>query len=147
MLKRIITKPHLFFFGLAVSFIVLGIINRDTSFDLNIGDTYFVSTIDFWFYFSAIFFTLIGLNYFSLVWAEKPPKKWLTITHIIFQILSLLFLMTKHHWNWFGSQNQRELDLLNKNSETVFIISIVLFIASIFIHLLNFFVPLFLKKK
>ncbi|AUC84533.1 hypothetical protein CW731_04110 [Polaribacter sp. ALD11] len=146
-MKKIITKPHLFFFGLTLSFIILGFINRNESLDFNIGDTYYIFTVDFWFYISAIFFTLIGFNYFSLIWAEKPPKKWLTILHLSLQMLSLLLLMTKHHWNWVGKQYPKELSLLNDNSEMVIFISFVLFMASILIHLINFFVPLFLKKN
>ncbi|MDX6746176.1 hypothetical protein SHK09_05175 [Polaribacter sp. PL03] len=146
-MTKIIAKPHLFFFGLTLSFIILGIINSTESIDFNIGDSYYVFTINFWFYLSAIYFTLIGFNYFSIIWAEKQPKKWLTIFHILLQLLSLFLLITKHNWNWIGKQYPKELTLINDNSQVIIAISIVLFFLSIFIHLINFFVTLFLKKN
>ena len=90
---------------------------------------------------------MIGFNYFSLDWAGKTPKKALTILHIILQIIALFLLMTKQRWNWLGTQYPAELNLLNDHSETVIYISMMFFMSSIFIHLLNFFVPLFLKKN
>ncbi|TXD45929.1 hypothetical protein [Polaribacter sp. IC073] len=146
-MSKIIAKPHLFFFALALSFVILGFINRELSIDFNIGDVYYDFTVDFWFYISAIYFTLVGFNYLSLIWADKPPKKGLTILHVLLQILALFLLMTKHRWNWLGAQYPAEFNLLNDHSETVIFISIILFISSILIHLLNFFVPLFLKKN
>ncbi|QOD61164.1 hypothetical protein H9I45_01590 [Polaribacter haliotis] len=145
-MKTIIAKPHLFFFGLTMSFFILGFLNREIPFDINIHATYYVSTLNFWFYISAVFFALIGFNYFSLAWAEKPPKKWLTITHISLQILSLLLLLTKENWNWIGKENSQKLSIFSDNDQLIIAISISIFIFSIFIHLINFFTSLFLKK-
>ncbi|QTD37827.1 hypothetical protein JL193_00500 [Polaribacter batillariae] len=146
-MKNIIAKPHLFFFGLTVAFIILGFINRKTTIDINIYATYYVTTIDFWFYLSAIFFALMGLNYFSLFWAEKPPKKSLTIAHISLQIFSLLLLLTKQNWSWIAKkQYPEQLQALYNNSQLIMAISIGIFIFSVFIHLVNFFTNLFLKK-
>ncbi len=145
-MKKIIAKPHLFFFGLCISFTILGIINKGAFLDINIGDTFYVVGLHFWFYISAIFFALIGLNYFSLHWAEKTPNMWLTLSHLLLQSISLLLLLTKHHWNWVGNNYPKELNLVNNNSETVLGIAIILFIISILVHLIIFFTSLFLKK-
>ncbi|QTE23498.1 hypothetical protein [Polaribacter cellanae] len=145
-MKNIIAKPHLFFFGLTISFFILGFLNREITIDINIYATYYVTTIDFWFYISAVFFFLIGFNYFSLAWAEKTPKKWLTITHISLQTISLLLLLTKQNWNWIGKENLQELPIFNNNAQLIIAISISIFIFSVFIHLVNFFTSLFLKK-
>ena len=89
-MKNIITKPHYFFFGLVPLFIFLIFICEDNAIDINIHDTYFVIANYFVCLFSIIFFALIGVNYFYLHWAKKPPKKWLTIIHLILQIISLV---------------------------------------------------------
>lgn len=145
-MKKIIAKPHLFFFGLSISFIILGIIHINENLDINIGDTYYAVGLSFWFSISATFFALLALNYFSLHWAEKTPNKWLTTIHLLLQILSLLLLMTKHRWNWIGNQYPKELNYVNDNSQTVLGFAIILFIISILVHLIIFFTSLFLKK-
>jgi hypothetical protein len=79
-MKKIIAKPHLFFFGLAIVFMLLGIfINPNKVVDINLNALYVVISYTDWCYFSTLFFCLIGLNYFSLYWANRPPKKYLTI--------------------------------------------------------------------
>jgi hypothetical protein len=145
-MKKIIAKPHLFFFGLAIVFMLLGIfINPNKVVDINLNALYVVISYTDWCYFSTLFFCLIGLNYFSLYWANRPPKKYLTIIHISFQILSILFLFTRNHWNWIGKQNTKELSIFNETSSQVLCIAFLIFIASIFIHCINFFTSLFLK--
>ena len=147
MVKKIINKPHLFFFGLIPIYIIVALFSGDKAIDLNIHDTYFVIGMNHWCYFSAVFFGLIGLNYFSLFWAKKPPKKWLTITHLFLQILSLMLFFTIHNWNWIGKQYPAEFNVLNDNSNSVLFISFLVFIFSVFIHLVNFFTSLFLKTE
>ena len=117
MVKRIINKPHLFFFGLIPICIIVAFFSGNKTIDLNIDGTYFVTEIKYWCYFSAVFFGLIGLNYFSLVWTKKPPKKWLTITHLFLQILALVFLVTSNNWNRLFNENNSPLfdDLRNSN--------------------------------
>lgn len=147
MVKKIIAKPQLFFFGLTFAFLILGFINRHEELPINVGDIYYVLSLDIWFYLSAVFYTLIGFNYVILVWSEKQPKKWLSILHMILQIGSLVLLMTKNNWSWLGKQYPIALNILNDNSETVAFIATLLFFTSIFVHLINFFTTLFLKKN
>lgn len=144
-MKKLIDKPHLFFFGLIPVFIIIALFKGNKPIDLNIQNIYFVIEMSHWYYFSAVFFGLIGLNYFSLIWANKPPKKWLTITHLFLQIFSLILFFTIHNWNWIGKQYPSELNILNDNSNTVLFISLLVFILSAFIHLVNFFTSLLLK--
>ena len=142
-MKKFINKPHLFFFGLIPVFIVIALFRGNKTIDL----TYFIIEMNHWYYFSTVFFGLIGLNYFSLVWANKPPKKWLTITHLFLQIFSLILFFTIHNWNWIGKQYSSELNILNDNSTIVLFISLLVFILSVFIHLVNFFTSLLLKTE
>ena len=82
-MKKFISKPHLFFFGLVPLFIILGLIKKDALMDVNISYVYFELAISTLCYLSAIFFSLIGLNYFSVLLSGKKLKKGLTITNII----------------------------------------------------------------
>lgn len=101
--------------------------------------------VDFWCYVSAVYFALIGLNYFSLNWAQKKPNKWLTILHIILQIISSLpFLWTIFKLDKNGNLLEGDFFALVK-LESVLMISFILFLLSIFTHLINFFTSLFFK--
>ena len=147
MVNKIITKPHIFFFGLVPIFIILAFLSKDKTLDINIYDIYFVITNYHFFLFSAIFFAMLGINYFSLYWAEKTPKKWLTIGHISLQIISFLFLLTRNNWNWINSKSYSEIGIINDNSNLIIFIAFLIFLLSVFIHLINFFTSLFLKKQ
>ena len=146
-MKKIIAKPHLFFFGLVPIFIIIAFLSGDKVIDINIYNTYFVMEKYHLYLFSATFFAMIGINYFSLFWAEKPPKKWLTIIHLILQTIALTLLLTSNNWNWLlGNNNSTLLDNI-ANSSTIIIFSFLIFLLSIFVHLINFFTSLFLKTK
>jgi|TARA_B110000240_G_C13423948_1_gene420744 hypothetical protein len=58
--------------------------------------------------FSAIFFATINIRYFSLFWAEQPPREGITRTHIILQIITLLLAVTAH--NWIGNNLLEEFN-------------------------------------
>ncbi|MCI2227966.1 hypothetical protein MC378_02220 [Polaribacter sp. MSW13] len=147
MLKKIIAKPHLFFFGLIPVFILISIFKGKYQIGFNFNDNYFITDLKFWSAISAVFFGLIGLNYFALHWANKPAKKWLTIIHISLQILAFILVLTRNNWNWIGKQYSQEASLLNDHSSFVIFVSFIIFIISIFIHLINFFTSLFLKSE
>lgn len=136
-MKKLIQKPHLFFWSLIPILILVSIIFRNTT----VSYSYFNLDLKFLCYLTAIFFGLIGFNYFSLLWANKIPKKGLTIAHIILQVLAILF---------FGFYSYQ-----SENKETAFhedflfltlLCSLLLFITATFIHLINFFLSLLSKK-
>ena len=89
-MKKLIRKPHLFFFALIPFFLILGFWKRNIPIDLNIVYIYYLINVDFWCYISAVYFGLIGVNYLALNWANKHPKKILTLLHFIFQLLCLI---------------------------------------------------------
>jgi hypothetical protein len=146
-MKKIITKPHLFFFGFAFTFVLLGFYKKESIANIAIFGTYFVFFKDLWCYISAIFFFLIGLNYFCLIWAKKVPKLWLTTAHLFLQIVSLIPFM---HIIFILEPNNKLTGtnfLYFMDLDQVLIISFIIFLISIFIHLINFFTSLFLKTK
>lgn len=145
-MKRIISKPHLFFFGLVPIFIILGFVKKDAIIDINVSYIYFELLISTLCYLSAIFFFLIGLNYFSVILSGKKLKKGLTITHIVFQLLSfipfLFILLTATKSGEIDANNQQTLELFS----IIILVGSLLFLASILIHLINFSLSMFLKK-
>lgn len=145
-MKAIIKKPHLFFFALVPIYIIIGFIKRDTPIDISISYIYYLINVDFWCYVSAVYFSLIGLNYFSLVWVKKRPNNWLTITHILLQIISVLpFFYAVFQLDENGNLQTNEFFGLIE-LKNVLVLSFLLFILSIFIHLINFFTSLLLKQ-
>ena len=140
-MKKIITRPHLFFLSVIPIVFIFGLLNKGQTMDIE----YFggVLPINIWSVslFSSVFFLLISFNYLTLFWTDKNPKKVLSILHIVFQILSFGFFYyykTMHH----GVQNEQ----INQIND-VLIISILLFVLATMIHLINFFTALIRKSK
>lgn len=146
-MNKVITRPYLFFFGLVPICILFSFLIGDKTLDINIYDTYLVITYFHFHLFSATYFAMIGLNYFALHWAEKPPKKGLTIVHLLLQIVAILLIFTNNNWNWIGQQPGSENPLLNDNSNIAIAISVLIFLLSAFIHLINFLTSILLKKE
>ena len=146
-MKKIINKPYLFFFGLIPIFIIIGFLSGDKALDINIEDVYFAISYLHFYLFSAIFFAMIGINYFSLHWADKPPKKWLTIIHISLQIISTLLIFTSNNWNWIGEKSNEGFLNMTDNSNIIIVFAFLIFLLSAFVHLINFFTSLFLKTE
>lgn len=145
-MNKIINKPHLFFFALVPIYFIIGIIKRNTPIDINISYIYYLINVDFWCYVSAVYFALIGLNYFSLNWAQKYPQKWLTIVHILLQVVSSLpYLYCIFKLDENGNLNESNF-LWSINLENILLFSFILFLLSIFVHLINFFTSLFLRR-
>jgi hypothetical protein len=145
-LNKIIRQPYLFFFGLSIITFVASYIYIDKSLDSSFYVTYFVISYKYICQFLALFFIMIALNYFALNWIEKHPNKWLTITHLFLQILSLLLLITKDSWNWIGNNSLANYNP-NNNANFLIFLSFFIFIISIFVHLVNFFTSLLLKRN
>ena len=143
-MKRIISKPHLFFFGLVPIFIILGFVKKDAIIDINVSYIYFELLISTLCYLSAIFFFLIGLNYFSVILSGKKLKTRLTITHILLQIIALIpFLYLIITINEKGNISSNSESIIEKFAFFLFI-GLFFFLLSILIHLINFSVSLFL---
>lgn len=146
-MKKLIRKPHLFFFGLIPFFLILGLWKRNVPIDLDIVYINYLINVDFWCYTSAVYFGLIGVNYLALNWANRPPKKILTLLHFIFQLLCLIpFLYAIFQLNENGElQIKTFLSFLDLSSTLTY--SFLFFLCSIFIHLVNFFSSLLLKRE
>jgi len=141
--KTIIKKPHLFFFSLIPLFIIVGLIRTGNVIDVTIYNTFFAVKTHHWCYFSAVFTSLIGLNYYVLYWAKKPTIHILSLFHILFQIAALIpfifcvfFLNSK---TFFATDSIDFYALLSA--------SYILFVISICLHVLNFILALIIKKK
>jgi hypothetical protein len=145
-LKNIINKPHLFFFALIPLFVIIGFVKRDIPININISYIYYLINVDFWCYITAVFFGLIGVNYLSLNWVKKYPNKWLTILHLILQVICVIpYLFAVFNLDKSGNFNNYNL-FQNNSFRNILIISFLLFLASVFVHLINFFSSLLLRK-
>ena len=146
-MKKLIAKPHLFFFLLVPIFIILGFIKGDNAISINIDYMQLNLKVNTLSYLSAIFFMLIGINYFSVVLAGKNLKKGLTVLHIVLQLISFIpffyILLTATKPEETVTNSQQILELF---SLPVFV-GFLFFLSAIFIHLINFFVSLFFKKQ
>jgi hypothetical protein len=144
-MKKLITKPHLFFFGLALLFVIIAIVKGKNSLEINISLAKFDIQVKTFCLISSLFFVLIGFNYFSIIWANRQPRKWLTIIHIVLQIVALapfIYLLSTAN-NSSETNTDNDLKLLIATN----FIGFLLFLLATLIHLVNFFSSLFLKKE
>ena len=144
-MKTIIKKPHIFFFSLVPLFIIIGILKTDGIIDVTINNTFFAIKTHYWCYFSAVFISLIGLNYYMLYWAKKQTIHILSLFHIMFQVASLVpFIFCVFFLN---SKTVFTSNFLSDSIDFYAILSVsyILFIISICLHVLNFILA-FLKK-
>ena len=144
-MKTIIKKPHIFFFSLVPLFIIIGILKTDGIIDVTINNTFFAIKTHYWCYFSAVFISLIGLNYYMLYWAKKQTIHILSLFHIMFQVASLVpFIFCVFFLN---SKTVFTSSFLSDSIDFYAILSVsyILFIISICLHVLNFILA-FLKK-
>jgi hypothetical protein len=87
----------------------------------------------------------MGINYLSLYWVKKHPNNWLTSAHIILQIISLIpYLVSIFNLDEGGNLIATNLPF-QENLNTILLISFFIFLASILVHLINFFSSLLLK--
>lgn len=144
-MKKILEKPHLFFFALIPLFIIVGLLNINVPINITISYIYYLINVDFWCYISAVYCGLIGINYLSLNIIKKKPKKGLTFLHIVFQLLCIIpyfFAVFQLDENGYFPENS----ILNSSAfSTILVFCFLLFILSVFIHLINFFSSLLLK--
>ncbi len=146
-MRKIIKKPHLFFFGLILISILLSFFFKNEEVSINYYGSSIVAQLKYVYYLSAFFFCLIGFNYFSLHWANKTPKKSLTLIHIVLQVLSLILLIARNNWNWLHAVNQTNKGIVLDNSNFILFISFLIFLLATFFHLINFFSSLLSKSK
>tara|TARA_B100000809_G_scaffold208593_1_gene211315 strand:+ start:9023 stop:9463 length:441 start_codon:yes stop_codon:yes gene_type:complete len=146
-LKTIIKKPHIFFLSLIPLFILVGYIQKGNVIDVTIYNTFFAVKTHYWCYFSAVFISLISLNYYALNWAKKPTIPILSLFHIIFQVAALIpFLFCVFFLN---TKTIFTSNFLSNSVDFYAILSVsyILFIISICLHVLNFSLALFRKNS
>ncbi len=146
-MKKLIAKPHIFFFGLIPISILLAYFFNSEGINFRYYGASLTVELKYIYYVAAFFFGLIGINYFSIHWAKKTPKKGLTQIHIILQGFSFLLLITYNKWSWIQSAKNLNKDFVIDNSNLILFISFILFILASIIHVFNFFLSLFSKSK
>jgi len=88
-----------------------------------------------------LFFILIAINYTSLTITKKPPKKTLTILHIILQIAALAPLLY-FIYNSDTPKTYQQVSQMN----IILVMAFILFIIATVVHLINFMASLLAKK-
>ena len=140
-MKKLISKPHLFFLGIIPIIFIFGYFNKDQSINLEyLGGTF---SIGFWSVclFSCAFFLLISFNYIALAWTNKRPNKILTMLHIFTQTLSFCFFY------YYKIMFHNAVDEPYNQINTFLISSFLLFFLASVLHLVNFFTTLISKSK
>lgn len=82
-MNKIFNTPHLIFWSTVPIIIIIGLSFRDSTLDINIHDTYFVTSQLYISYLISIFFGVLGLGYWILITCKRKLIKELSILHII----------------------------------------------------------------
>lgn len=136
-----IGKPYKFFFLLIPIFIISGILGLEKSVSVSFLSFYLVLKVSNWCFLSAIFVSLIGVNYYLIKWANKKPIKLLTIIHIILQVIATIpFLISLFIISKTGNSYESTI-----NYNAILFLSFIVFLVSIAIHIINFLISLFQK--
>lgn len=141
-MQKIITKPQYFFFTLSVVAILSAFIVSDNGFSVNIFSVYLTIPFKNATILASVFFLMISLNYYAITWANKKANTILTIIHIILQVLAAVLII----YGGFEQVANNQNPLQSSDTITYTFIGILMFILSIFIHLVNFFTSLLSKK-
>ncbi|MFS4469707.1 cbb3-type cytochrome c oxidase subunit I [Maribacter sp. 2210JD10-5] len=137
-------SPYLIFFIAAAVTMLVGILSRDATLDINIHDTYFIIGYLHLAVLISIFFGLIGLGYWIMHKMNKRLSMWLNWTHILLTIGGLIVLfMTPYFSFTFKDQSAFPLfdELERKN--LIMISTISLMIIAQFIYLINLIIGMF----
>jgi len=140
-MKKIIKKPQFFFIILALLILISGFTNKENSIEIAIYGTFLKLKILSVCLFSTLFFILIAINYTSLTITKKPPKKTLTILHIILQIAALAPLLY-FIYNSDTPKTYQQVSQMN----IILVMAFILFIIATVVHLINFMASLLAKK-
>jgi len=143
-LQKIITKPQYFFFTLSVVAILSAFIVSDNGFSVNIFSVYLTIPFKNTTILASVFFLMISLNYYAITWANKKANTTLTFIHIILQVIAAVLIIYGGFEQVANNPNQNPFQ--SSATITFTFIGILVFILSIFIHLVNFFTSLLSKK-
>lgn len=140
-MKKFIDRPQLFFFFLALLVLVIGFLNKDSAIKLALYGTFI--NLKSWSVclFSSVFFVLIAVNYASLTITNKTPKRYLTVIHIVLQLLALAPLL----YFILSSESTKTYNEVSRMN-IILILAFALFIIATIIHLVNFVASLLAKK-
>lgn len=82
-MNKLTNKPYLIFLLSIPLLLIAGFLKGDSTFDLNIYDTYFVIAKTYLAWLIAMIFGVIGLVYLLIVKSNRKLSKWLTGIHIV----------------------------------------------------------------
>ncbi len=146
-MKKLIKKPHLFFFLAVPITIVVGVLNRyeatGKTLDFNVHDSYFLIAHFHLIYLIAIIFAIIGIGYWIMHKTDRKLINWLNWIHIVLTFGGTLLV-------WILSQFYRtgimEYKFNNNLTSTITLI-IALIILGQLIFPINIIYGLIKKKK
>lgn len=145
-MKKIIAKPHYFFFGCTPIFLSFALLGENSTISIPIFAMQFMLSISSLSLFWCFLFLLFGLDYLVLHWIERPPKKGLSAIHILLQIIAIIPFFVAIYFTQTEDKFADHRFFLNLDFSSILILSFVVFLLSIFVHILNFLAGLFAKK-
>jgi heme A synthase len=140
--KKIITKPQLFFLSLIPIVLIAGLLNKGDNALFIYEDIYIVMDVWYISILSAVFFFLICINYYVLTSNKKPLKSTLTILHIVLQFIVFIPLL---YYFFVSGPDYNGVDGFDTN--LMISLAFLVFLLATVIHFINFFISLLSKKQ
>ena len=145
-MKIFYTKPHIFLWLSIPVILLIGLNDYNERVDINIYDTYYVTTSSHLAILISTAFALLGLIYWGFIKFGYKPIGWLTITHLSCTIDTLLFVWLIMLFNWFSQTDLPSLAGFNGQS-LVLVFLLILFLLGQLLFILNLVLTLTLNKK
>ena len=145
-MRIIYTKPQIFLWLSIPVILLIGLNDYNERVDINIYDTYFVTTGWHLAILISAAFALLGLIYWGLIKAGFKPIGWLTITHLGCTIDTLLLVWLIMLFDWFSQTDLLHMAGLNGQS-LVLAFLLILFLLGQVLFILNLVLTIVLNKR
>lgn len=146
IVRMIITKPYLLFWGIIPVMLLLNVFNGTETIDVNVHDTYFVIEMGFIYYFVSVILGLIGFGYWVTQKANRKLSSWLNAIHIVITFGALIALLIIPYV--FNSKSQSDFPLydnLHKQNVAITIVVVLMLLAQV-LYVFNLVMALFREK-
>jgi len=147
-MKRIAQKPYLIFWILIPIVILIGFLNKEKTFHLNIHASYYIISQLWISVLISLLFGLIGIGYYLIITTNRKLYTWMTIIHVATTLLGFVIILLLPYIN-FGVDATTPLHLFDEEvmQTRVKICMFLLLILGQVIYILNISIASFRKKR
>ncbi len=145
----IVKKSYLLLFVVALVLLIYSFYSETVaSFDLNIGDTYYVTSMPYFYRIYSILLLIVGLLYLTLDKNKVELVEVLSLLHIYGTLISYLFLVYFNYYSQLEYQEQNFQQLFERPDYNYYLIITLLTLTTLqILFIINIFVSVIKKLR